>query len=760
MRVTAQPIPAPARPPRRRQHQALAARFVGIALAALPIGGAARAGEASDIAAALRAARPGDVVLMQGGDYGVLRLSSRDLPGLEAADGAEDVPPQPVVLRSADPATPIVLSGLTLKGVRNLTLDGIVFDYRAEPGSPDNVKPFQALGTKNVTIRNAIFDGDIARDGPAWRQGLGSGYALWAIDGENLAVIDSTFFNWVRGAIFSRISGLIVQGNELYAIRSDGFDFAQVSQARIEANYLHDFGGAGTGGDHPDMIQFWSKSTRAPSTDVTIRGNLLDNALGTPTHSIFIRNEVAETDPDRREAMLYRDFRIEDNLIRNGHIHAITVSSVRGLTVRGNTVLESRNEKVGGPASRPAINLRQLVEAAELTDNIAPQINVEESSAEDVRTAGNMLAQRDKPHEENHYTRLFVDALSDGRTEGWHIASTDRIGGLPVAALPALRGLQAKPGGALDRPDAPGAALTRSAALRGAWIEVEVGEGMDQRRLRLRAVSPGPGSAQRDLSQATMTWDFGDGTRIETTGPEATHIYEHPGAQRATVEIRGPGLGETTRAGVSVEAPVLLAMNSDFAAEAAAGLEPRFEATGLSPALQGGARIEPGAGLILRSEGGDQGTLSYGRPARFRDNRELTFSATIRMTDAAQKGTLLYYIGSLIVEVTSTGVQARLNPKGGKGKGFSLWASAYMLDGRWRRVTVTYSANEGRAAIFIDDALAVQRRGPEIGEMLAGSTAHDLYLGHPRKVSFGGLVRDAAILRAEVTPEILRAQLD
>lgn len=63
-------------------------------------------------------------------------------------------------------------------------------------------------------------------------------------------------------------SDITVQDNNVHTIRSDGFNFNAVEGVRVEGNYLHDFVGAASSGDHRDMIQFWTIGDTRPSSDV------------------------------------------------------------------------------------------------------------------------------------------------------------------------------------------------------------------------------------------------------------------------------------------------------------------------------------------------------------------------------------------------------------------------------------------------------------------------------------------------------------
>ena len=690
---------------------------------------------AGPIVDALRKASPGDVISMPGGDYGALELDS-DF----AWDGA------PVTLRSADPADPIVLRAMLLKGVRNLIVEGVTFDYVPRSGDSEKIAPFSVRSSVNVTVRGGVFDGADAVDGKEWARGFGFGHGFYVYGGKDIALEGSTFFNWKRAGVFERVTGLTVRGNEVRAIRSDGFDFAQVQDVLIEANHLHDFEGAPEGTDHRDMIQFWTASTDKPSRNVTIRGNVLDSGNGSATQSIFIRNEISERDETRRDAMLYRDFTIENNLIRNGHVHGITVTGIRGLTVRNNTVIQDGDAGLATIAAKPAINLRWLVHDAVLTDNVSSGIAISDYAAENGLTeSGNVIVQRGSPAVPLYYDALFLDGLGDGAAAGWDDPLPDgRLHGLPPSAVPALRGLQLRPDGALAGA-AAGAALQRDPALPAVAVIAETPAGLSgqsRRTLRLQAWTAQ--GAPRDLSGARVLWRLGDGTEQETDGPTLTHRFAAPGDYRAVVSATLPD-GGTLRAGRSlrVRSPVGLAEDFTTMTEAPPGLS--------APAV-----LRPGEGVVLR--GGDaSGTVSFGRQPRLSNLEAFTLSATFRMTDPSQAGTLVYIGGALVVDVSAREAGARIWL--GKGRKLQIRAPAALADGRPHTVTVSFSSETGLVRLWIDGA-AIRPQSGAKGGIFTGPRRHAFYLGHPRKRSFGGVVERIQAFPVAAAPEDIAALTD
>ena len=181
------------------------------------------------------------------------------------------------------------------------------------------MRPFEIVhGSRNIVVSNSIFEGDLASGRGTAIDGRGTGYGLCASEAANITVTNNRFFNWARAGVFGSVNGLTVSGNEIFGVRSDGFDFAHVNNVLIENNHFHDFTTAPDSDDHGDMIQFWTNGTQSPSTSIIIRGNILNSARGGWTQSIFMRNEMVDT-YGAGDEMFYRNITIEDNVIYNAH---------------------------------------------------------------------------------------------------------------------------------------------------------------------------------------------------------------------------------------------------------------------------------------------------------------------------------------------------------------------------------------------------------------------------------------------------------
>jgi hypothetical protein len=412
----------------------------------LPAARGARAAEvgitdAAGLAGALSTATGGETLRLAPGDYGRLALDARRSPQVDF--------PRPVTLISADPANPAVFTEVALRGVGNLVLDGLRFDYSYAPGDKLYKRPFDFRECRSLTIRNSLFDGDVPRGLSPEIDGLGYAFGLSVVDGRDVSILNNRIQGFFRGMVIRSGRNVLVAGNELVGLRLDGMNFVAMQDVRIEGNHIHGFRRSKLKSDHADMIQFWTNGSEIPSTGITIRGNLLLAGDGDFTQSIFMRNDLVDRGLAGPE-MFYRDVLIEENVISNGHLHGITLGETKGATIRRNTLLRApafataanRDKKV----TIPRILVSDKAVEVVVADNIAFAVPPPQPGWQ---VTDNLLVQDRARTEPGFYEMLFEmrpEPSAEARTAG----------GASAVHVP----LRVIPGSPADRPGL-GAALMR-----------------------------------------------------------------------------------------------------------------------------------------------------------------------------------------------------------------------------------------------------------------------------------------------------------
>lgn len=482
----------------------------------------------AELQIALSQARGGDTIFLEAGEYGSLSLLGHRDQFLKF-DG-------PVTITSADPGNPAVFSALDVREASGLVFKDLHFDYTQSEGAPIWGKPFRVWDSTDISFIGNRFTGDVARNLSEADNGYPTGFGLHVRSSDNITISENEISGFFRGLVLGGGDNLVVTRNEIHGIRMDGMNFAGVQGVLIEGNQLHNFVRSPTAGDHSDMIQFWTKGTTRPSTDIVIRDNILDLGAGHQTQSIFMRNDMVDRGLAGPE-MFYRDILIEGNVIVNGHLHGITVGEVNGLVIRNNTVLAADGGIAGGVVNSvqiPRISVATTSTDVTIIQNVTSSVNGFRDQA-DWTVADNVFVQKIDPNAPSFYSDMFVTSsleLVDGR--------------YMIVARPDSEIVRLDAGAASTRAILSDAAFVVSAAERGAMTQV-----FDASLI-----------AGQVPAGTAWYWSFGDGNTA--SGQIVTHRFDVAGVHQVTLLVMTPdGAVSTARTAVDIQASNLLQMGSD-----------------------------------------------------------------------------------------------------------------------------------------------------------------------------------------------------
>ena len=647
----------------------------------------------TELKAALGKAVGGDTISLAGGNYGDVSL----IHGLGGADLDFD---SKVTIRSEDLENPAVLTGLNLSGARNLTFDGLIFDYVFKSGDSVDAMPFVISNSHGIAIRNSIFDGDVARGVSNVEDGRGFGRGLVVLGGSSgVSVTGSEFYNFHRAALFVESSKILLQGNDVHDIRSDGFNFAAVTNVLIENNHLHDFRSATGSGDHPDMIQFWTAGTTTPTTDIVIRGNILDIGKGSYSQSIFMGNEAVAQGAGA--GMFYQNVLIENNIIQNNHLHGITVGGANGLIIRSNTLLYKAGiDPLEGTVGVPQIYVSSTSKGVNIEKNIVSAIDGYAGQS-DWSLGRNALVQHTNPNAPNWYGDVFVSST---------FAETSGPVLLPGSALSML---------------GAGAAQTRGLDLAGLMGRIHVTDFSEDAALRIfdARFSAADG---RDLPAGTVyMWSFEDDSQY--MGPVIGYRFAEGGIFSVRLTVMTPdGRTDSVDYTIDVAGPEVLSY-------AAGGRFTAFD-NGDAIALVGGAALSAD-GLALGGAGTVY-TVGKEHVGDIPGTDELAVDFSIRAASTASAGEIFRLHQSFAVGVQADG-DLSVELLTADGARTVLESSGARLNDRSEH-DVSIRIADGQVKIFIDDALAGSTK---ITGVLAGPGYNDLIFGNPwGAANFDGLM--------------------
>lgn len=485
-----------------------------------------------ELDAALRLATGGEQIILAPGHYGDLSMITK---------GRDDFQfPDTVTIRSDNPANPATFSSVDVRDAANVTFDGILFDYQFEAGDQIFSRPFNFMSSENVTIRNSTFDGDVAEGISAADDGYGFAIGLSVRASEGVVIENNEFHTFHRGLSMSETSDVVVSGNEVHSIRMDGMNFAEIQGIVIENNHIHDFEGSLNSTDHRDMIQFWTNGTDQPSTDIVIKGNILDIGEGTFTQSIFMRNDMVDRGLAGYE-MFYQNISITDNVILNGHSHGIYVGETDGLVISSNTVLHNDGNDPDGvdqgveiPVIRVADNSRNV----EITQNATSSIEGWTGQS-GWQVSQNAFVQDQDPDAAGYYANVFIGStLQYANGQHSYVADPDGL----------LHQLNAGASSTLN--------IGTDAVLEARY-DIEQSESGAATRLfegqySVTASGPLPAGTQ-------FEWDFGDGTTA--TGEAIEHTFAAGGVYDVTLVVTLPnGTSDAITTSVEVAGSEILSM--------------------------------------------------------------------------------------------------------------------------------------------------------------------------------------------------------
>ena len=670
----------------------------------------------AELYGALANARGGDVISLASGNYGELQANRFSKFNLKFDSK--------VTIKSADPGNPAVFTELNLRDAGNITFDSVKFDYTYKAGDALWYRPFSVGSSSNIAIVNSVFNGDVARNKSPKDDGFGFAIGMTVRDSKGVLIENNEFSGFHRGFTMQTTSDAQIVGNELHSMRAEGINLAAVQNTVVENNYIHNFRGSLNSSDHRDMIQVWTDGTTRPTTNLTIRGNTLDIGAGSFTQSIFMRNELVDRGTAGYE-MFYRDILIENNVIYNAHLNAISVGAADGLTIRNNSVLQAKGDGVG-------INLNQGVNIPRI--NVAPSsfdVTVEKNVTSDVfgersgigwSVKDNVFVQNNNANKPGFYADVFIST------------SLDPKGGVHSYIV--------RPGSLIDTLNAGADRLQFdgvSPVLRPLFdVSTESSTGATVFDASFSAAATG----LLNSGNATFIWDFGDGNTAE--GVVVKHLYSTASTYPVTLHVvtKAGNLG-SFRDDVGIEGGKILSLSN---------VNGRFYSHGFGEAemlMDGGQKI---VGTPNR-KGIDLGGI--GTQAKI-DNLELDDlfgSDNFRLSMKLQADSRSAGVGEIVrlhmafaASVDRGGnVEFQIyRPDGSSVK--IKTAGVAVNDTRLHDITVDYSNAEGELKIFIDGALAGS--GNFTGKLPAMG-ALDLSFGNP----WGGRNFDGRLMAFDLSVE-------
>jgi parallel beta-helix repeat protein len=247
--------------------------------------------------AAVKAAQPGDTILMAPGNYTTVNLGGMN-------------PSSTVTITSLDPSHQAVITGINVSASSNLTFTNLEVVSKAGNN--------YALGIGNSTNINVD---NLNIHGPA----TGDGNAVLIQNSTNVTVTNSNIHDIGTGISYINSDHVLISGNSLHGIQSDGMHGGGTSDITISHNTFSDFVGLG----HPDAIQFWTTGATSIAHDIVISDNTMTRGTGSIFQGVFMGGDATHA---------FQNVTITGNAITGSMYNGIALQYANNVKVEGNLV--------------------------------------------------------------------------------------------------------------------------------------------------------------------------------------------------------------------------------------------------------------------------------------------------------------------------------------------------------------------------------------------------------------------------------------
>ncbi len=274
--------------------------------------------DAAGLTSALSAAKEGDVILLQSGNYGDFAITKYFTSYITIAAAAGATP----VFNSLDvTGSYIHVSGVTITpatAVHALDLNGL----------------------HNVFENSTIQFGDIdisGWDATKWKTTAGGG--IYTAGFQNIIrnnTLTNVGFGIVNTGSYGLISNNRIDGYSGDAMRSLGHYMI------VENNYAINC--IEVDANHDDMFQAWTRSEDSNKTlyGVVLRGNVFINNDNRPAAAV-----IGTTQGIGLFDGFYENWLIENNFIMVNSYHGIGIYGAKNITIKNNTVIDSKDGTPG-----------------------------------------------------------------------------------------------------------------------------------------------------------------------------------------------------------------------------------------------------------------------------------------------------------------------------------------------------------------------------------------------------------------------------
>ncbi|RAK68832.1 right-handed parallel beta-helix repeat-containing protein [Phenylobacterium kunshanense] len=232
------------------------------------------------------------------------------------------------------------VSKIKLVGCRNVRVENLRLQLVATASTVTHVNAVEIDQCEGVTFSGGNITGACR---PGETKPIGRGMMINRSRG--ITVEDLSIDGVGKGIVLSRVEDLILRRLDIGHFTQSGVvGGVELINLLMEGCRIHDSADVIGDAVHADLFHIWSAPTNTlvgavrPSSNIVLRGNLLDMGQGTPIIAILI--------DDNRTGIGFDNFRAEDNVIISAHPVAVGLENVRSGALLRNLLLQ------GAPTDR------------------------------------------------------------------------------------------------------------------------------------------------------------------------------------------------------------------------------------------------------------------------------------------------------------------------------------------------------------------------------------------------------------------------
>ncbi len=665
---------------------------------------------AEELHSAVLSASGPTTILLEAGLYGDLYLNN-----LTNTDN--------ITIKSADPDNVALFTEVSIINSQNVAFENVRIDYDVNDETIIINEVVNIASSSGIAIRNSVIKGGLATDGAPIDGGIEDKVASGNVVGlpttigvrvmnsQNIELSGNDMSEFWKGIVAEHINGFNVIDNEIHDVRTSPIAAGQMDNFTLEGNYIHtvtpwNFGGAG---DHAGFLRTWVIGEEV-STNFIIRNNVFDRADGEAPMGIFLQGNGS------LDNIKYKNVLIENNIVHNDHSSGILVESTDGLIIKNNSLINA----IYDDYKSPTIGFKGEIYNAEVTGNVVSGEIVDRANAPGTAVFGeNFVVQDFASRQENYVSDVYLDPLGDFTSLQKFFAAPDS-----VIAQHNLGSTMLRDAASPFAPDG--------------FVEDITHEGRDS--LQRDFVAHDLNGAI-DFTNATVTWDFGDGSPT-AVGLTASHVYSGAGDYRVTTTIQEAGGGQhVLQKDVVMVSSVI--MREDFTANA--------EVDGGPVLAKEGMEFTDGVSLVPNGEGSavqlNGGKVLIDTNEWFFDNKEFSIYLDFKPESTSDVGMIAYFSKTMFLQMRSAD-SLKFYVGTDAGAAFPVASGLGLSPDSWHRVGITFSGETSAFVIYLDgqEIIRETRAG---GDSQVAPFSTDFILGG----GFQGQVDNLLFLNYAADPE-------